>query len=229
MNEFFRCVAEAKPTELKAGDRQVIALPGGLKMAFAYCPASATIEGFYTGVYPVTQAEYQAVIGSNPSHFQGNTLPVEQVSWEDAIAYCEKLKLSSGQAIRLPTVAEWEYACRGGTTTEFYFGNALNGTQANCNGNNPDGTTITGPYLDKTTPVGSYAGKFPHPWGLADVHGNVWEWCTDWYNSEQNLRMLRGGSWTNSALMCRAAYRFAGMPTLRVLNCGVRVCYSVSQ
>ena len=162
MNEFFRCVAEAKSTELKAGDRQVIALPGGLKMAFAYCPASATIEGFYTGVYPVTQAEYQAVIGSNPSYFQGNTLPVEQVSWEDAIAFCEKL-------------------------------------------------------------------KFPHPWGLADVHGNVWEWCTDWYNSEQNLRMLRGGSWTNSALMCRAAYRFAGMPTLRVLNCGVRVCYSVSQ
>ncbi len=136
-----------------AGDRLEIPLPGGLTMKFAYCPPSRRMKGFYTGITPVTQAEYEAVIGSNPSHFKGSTLPVENVSWEDAIAFCEKCQSSTGQAIRLPTEAEWEYACRGGTTTEFYFGNALNGTQANCDGSHPYGTTVKGPCLQKTTPV----------------------------------------------------------------------------
>ena len=220
---------KAKIAKLKAGDRLEIPLPGGLKMAFAYCPANATMDGFYTGIYPVTQAEYQAVIGTNPSHFKGSTLPVEQVSWDDAVAFCEKLKLSSGQAIRLPTEAEWEYACRGGTTTEFYFGNALNGTQANCDGNNPDGTTVKGPYLQKTTPVGSYAEKYPHPWGLADVHGNVWEWCTDWYDSEQKYRIVRGGSWSYDPGDCRAALRDYYAPDRRVNYVGFRVCFSLGR
>jgi len=214
---------------LKAGDRLEIPLPGGLKMKFAYCPSSKSVEGFYTGIYPVTQAEYQAVVGWNESYFKGKSLPVENVTWDYAVAFCEKLKSSVGKEIRLPTEAEWEYACRGGTTTEFYFGNALNGTQANCDGNNPDGTSVKGPYLQKTTPVGSYAEKFPHPWGLADVHGNVWEWCADWYSSEQVYRVLRGGSWNFSASRCRAAIRLRDKPTCRYRNIGFRVCFSLGR
>jgi formylglycine-generating enzyme required for sulfatase activity len=240
-------VAPKPALERKAGDRIELTLPGGEKMPFAYCPPGAFLmgspasekdrrddelqhivvisKGFYVGVSPVTQAQWQAVMKNNPSHFKGETRPVEQVSWDDAQAYCQALNAlqSAGAAVRLPTEAEWEYACRGGTTTPFYFGSQLKGTQANCDGNHPYGRSAKGPSLKETTPVGAYVAKFPHPWGLCDVHGNVWEWCSDLYDSDyyklspttdprcddgkQKYRVLRGGSWYNGGLNCRAARR----------------------
>ncbi len=154
-------------------------------------------RGFWMGKYEVTQAEYQAVMGSNPSYFQGANLPVETVSWHDAVAYCAALtareqaagRLPAGYVYRLPTEAQWEYACRAGTTTPFHYGNALRSGMANFDGRyeyppcgsdyygcyNPGGT-----YLGRTTSVGSYA---PNAWGFYDMHGNVWEWCADWYGA----------------------------------------------
>ena len=251
----------------KAGDRHEITLPGGVKLALAYIPPGkfqmgspaseedrqdnetqhpvTLTNGFYMGVHPVTQAQYQAVMGTNPSNWKGNALPVEQVSWEDAVAFCGAVKQKTGAELRLPTEAEWEYAARGGTTTPFYWGSELNGTQANCDGNNPYGTTTMGPYLKKTTSVGSYAGKCPHPWGLTDVTGNLWEWCSDWYDagfyakpeattpdpeckdSIQTCRVLRGGSWNDSAWNCRAAYRGDNAPAYRSGDVGFRVCVAL--
>ena len=200
-------------------------------------------KGFYVGVHPVTQSEYQAVMGTNSSYFKGTNLPVERVSWDDAQAFCTKVREQTGQAVRLPTEAEWEYACRGGTTTPFYWGGELNGTQANCDGNSPWGTSTKGPTLDKTSRVGSYAEKYPHPWGLTDVHGNVWEWCQDWYDagfyarssavdpecrdSKQKYRVLRGGSWICSASDCRAASRNGRAPAKRGSDAGFRVCIAL--
>jgi len=248
--------------ELQAGDRKEIDLGGGVKMAFAHCPPGTfrmgspkseperqenetqhtvtLTKGFFMGITPVTQAQWKAVMGSNPSHFNGDNLPVEQVSWEDTQEFLDNLKFKTGQVLRLPTEAEWEYAARGGTSGAYYFGASLNGTQANCDGNNPYGTTTKGPYLQKTSPVGSYAAKFPHPWGLCDVIGNVWEWCEDWYDAkyyerspesdpvckdgEQTYRVLRGGSWYNLALYCRSAYRIRYVPSLRYYRIGFRLC-----
>jgi len=258
---------KAKLARLKAGDRHEITLPGGVPMALAYIPPGKFLmgspasekdrqdnetqhpvtltNGFYMGVHPVTQAQYQAVMGTNPSNWKGNALPVEQVSWEDAVAFCGAVKQKTGAELRLPTEAEWEYAARGGTTTPFYWGSELNGTQANCNGNYPYGTTTKVPSLEKTTVVGTYAAKYPHPWGLTDVIGNVWEWCSDWYDagfyakpeattpdpeckdSIQTYRVLRGGSWYNGAWYCRAAYRNYVAPADRHYDVGFRVCVAL--
>ncbi len=255
-------VSVAKPVR-KAGDLLTLDLPGGLKMAFAWCPPGTFMmgspasekeredeeqqhevrltKGFYAGVHPVTQAEWKAVMNTDPSHTKGANLPVEQVSWEGAQAFCKKVRELSGKAVRLPTEAEWEYACRGGTTTPFYWGGELNGTQANVDGNQPYGIKTKGPWLEKTTPVANFAKKFPHPWGLTDVHGNVWEWCIDLYNlgfyarspkedpegrdSQQKLRVLRGGSWYNNASRCRAARRNWDWPSARDFNYGFRAVF----
>ena len=210
----------------------------------------------YLGVSPVTQAQWETVMGTTPSSFSRTgerkhvvegvseadlkLFPVENVSWKDAEAFCWRVTGRCETLLRLPTEAEWEYACRAGTTTEFYFGNVLNGTQANCNSTKPDGTT-TRPYLQRTTKVGDYAARSPHPFGLSDMHGNVWEWCADWYGPYSALtttvdpeqteqqsnecRVLRGGSWINNAENCRAAYRNRNRPA----NCnriyGFRVCF----
>jgi formylglycine-generating enzyme required for sulfatase activity len=141
-------------------------------------------KDFYLGKYPVTQEQYQALTGNNPSHFcatgagkdkahglDTRRFPVESVSWEDAVAFCEKLS-RPGKKVTLPTEAEWEYACRGGTKAVFYFGDWLNGTQANCDGRIPFGfkdnlpfrTTDGGPYLKRTNCVGAYEQDYPHPW-----------------------------------------------------------------
>jgi len=151
---------------------------------------------FYLGVYEVTQAEYERVMKANPSWFpsgcHGNEkvsdldmgqFPVEQVSWENAVEFCRNLsdlpeEKAAGRIYRLPAEAEWEYACRAGTTTAFHFGSHLNGQEANCDGNCPYGTSTKGPYLERPTTVGSYA---PNAFGLYDMHGNVGEWCNDWY------------------------------------------------
>ena len=153
-------------------------------------------QGFRMGVHEVTQAQYEQVMGQNPSHFKGATLPVEKVSYDDALAFCKKLsdlpaEKAAGRKYRLPTEAEWEYCCRAGTSTPFHFGQELNGTQANCDGKVPYGTTKNGPSLLKTSPVGSYP---PNAWGFYDMHGNVREWCQDVYGDypKQSVTDPRG-------------------------------------
>ncbi|MFN7569582.1 MAG: SUMF1/EgtB/PvdO family nonheme iron enzyme, partial [Microcystis sp.] len=170
------------------------------------------VNSFAIGKYPVTQAQYQAVMGTNPSHFQNNPQnPVENVSWNDAQAFCQKLSQITGKTYRLPTEAEWEYACRAGTTTRFYFGDDANqlGDYAWYKGNS-----------QKTThPVGQ---KRPNGWGLYDMSGNVWEWCEDnwhnnyigapkdgsaWLTNDNDYQIVRGGSWYDNPDGCRSAFR----------------------
>ena len=200
-------------------------------------------QGFRMGVYEVTQAQYEQVMGKNPSYFKGATLPVETVSYDEALAFCKKLsdlpaEKAAGRKYRLPTEAEWEYCCRAGTSTPFHFGNELNGTQANCDGTFPYGNTQKGPFLRETSPVGSYP---PNAWGLYDMHGNVWEWCADRYGdypkgpitdplgSEVGSDcVLRGGGWFNLADYCRSAYRRRNVPSSRNGGSGFRLALSSS-
>ena len=184
---------------------------------------------FYMGVTEVTQAQYQAIMGTNPSSFKGATNPVETVSWNDATEFCKKLSEKTRQAVRLPTEAEWEYACRAGSKTRFCFGDAEEGL---------------GDYAwyhvnaGKTThPVGQ---KKPNVWGLYDMHGNVFEWCADWRGdypkgavtdpqgpASGSRRVLRGGSWYINTDNCRAAFRSRSNPDHRLNNVGFRVVVPV--
>ncbi len=203
---------------------------------------------FYLGVYAVTQAEYRQVMDRNPNWFAAgggggekvvgmdtSQFPVEQVTWDDAVEFCSRLSQREGKTYRLPTEAEWEYACRAGTTTPFSFGSSCNGQEANCDGDYPYGTNETGPNLGRTTPVGSYR---PNAWGLYDMHGNVRQWCSDWYGSgyykdsaaadPQGLaigveRVLRGGSWYYTPAYSRCSYRDELNPTYRGNDVGFRV------
>jgi len=192
---------------------------------------------FYLGVYEVTQEQYERVMGENPSYFSrtgrgkdhvtgrdARNHPVEQVSWDDAVEFCRKLSTREGRTYRLPTEAEWEYACRAGTQTPFHFGSQLNGREANCDGKYPYGTQTKGPYFLRTTEVGFYR---PNAWGLYDMHGNVWEWCQDWCDGDYyddsptddpqgptsgSFRVNRGGGWGNPARYCRSANRVGNLP-----------------
>jgi len=214
-----------------------------------------TVGGFYMGKYEVTQKEYQEIMGTNPSYFKGDNLPVEQVSWFDAVEYCNKRSQREGltpaysisgsgdsrtvtwnrnaNGYRLPTEAEWEYACRAGTTTPFSTGNNITTSQANYNGNKPYNNNAKGEYRQKTTPVGSFA---PNGWGLYDMHGNVWEWCWDWYGayasgpqtdpvgaSSGTYRVLRGGGGDSDAEALRSAIRIVINPYFRSDNLGFRL------
>ncbi|GHV90479.1 hypothetical protein AGMMS50268_09820 [Spirochaetia bacterium] len=224
---------------------------------------TVSISAFYMGKYEVTQKEWVAVMGSNPSYFKGDNLPVEQVSWYDAIEYCNKRSEKEGlrpaytidksrldpnnyasttgeddwqsdnirwivtvnknaNGYRLPTEAEWEYACRAATTTPFSTGNNITTNQANYNGD-----------YGETTAVGSFA---PNRWGLYDMHGNVWEWCWDWYESYSTAaqtdptgassgpyRVLRGGGWSGDAQGLRSAGRNGSTPSFRFNFIGFRV------
>jgi formylglycine-generating enzyme required for sulfatase activity len=206
-------------------------------------------QPFYLGVYPVTQKQYEKVMGWNPSHFHsgrggGPDHPVEHVSWEDASTFCEQLSAlpeerRAGRIYRLPSEAEWEYACRAGTTTPFHFGRAATGALANFDGRRPYGTSEAGPYLQRTSPVGLYPGN---DFGLFDMHGNVWEWCADWYASTYargqdqdpqgapagTERVRRGGSWADPAGRCRSAARGHGPATQRCGWVGFRVALNVA-
>ncbi|MCI0464002.1 MAG: SUMF1/EgtB/PvdO family nonheme iron enzyme [Gemmataceae bacterium] len=206
---------------------------------------------FYLGAYEVTQQEYLEVMGANPSHFCATgggrqqvvgvdlgRFPVENVSWEDAVAFCKALSAraaeqKAGRTYRLPTEAEWEYACRAGTAGPFHFGMALSAEQANFDGKRPYGPAPKGAV--RRNPVG--VGSFPaNAWGLYDMHGNVWEWCGDYYGSYEdklanNLperradsdRVLRGGAWLFAAFECRSARRTGRTPTQRGPYYGFRV------
>jgi formylglycine-generating enzyme required for sulfatase activity len=169
-------------------------------------PHQVKVNSFAIGKYPVTQEQYQAVMGTNPSHFKNNPQnPVEQISYDDAIAFCQKLSQITGKTYRLPTEAEWEYACRAGTTTRYYFGDDDNQLGNYAWGReNSNGTTH---------PVGQ---KKPNGWGLYDMSGNVWEWCED--------SCLRGGSWYYDPRICRSANRDRIIPYLTTLfDYGFRV------
>ena len=195
-------------------------------------------KGFWMLEIPVTQLMWKSVMGKNPSWFKGDNLPVECVNWNDCQEFIRKLNglFDSSLRFRLPTEAEWEYACRAGTITAFSFGNSLNGDKANCDGRSPYGTNTKGPYLGETTPVMTYV---PNPWGLYDMHGNVCEWCEDWYGNYPNgnvndpkgpnsgsNRVYRGGVWDNCAGYCRSAGRSWDNPGNRYYDLGFRLALS---
>jgi len=193
-------------------------------------------RGFWMGRTEVTQEQWETVMGSNPGQIRGENLPVETVSWEDAQEFLAKLNesapLAEGWRWALPTEAQWEYACRAGTERAFHFGAVLDGTQANVNGTKPYGTNVPGPYVAKTAAVGSYE---PNAWGLHDMHGNVREWCADWYGdkppggsdpvgpSAGTQRVVRGGNWGFEAQACRAASRSGGALDFRGNGVGLRL------
>ncbi|NJP12609.1 MAG: formylglycine-generating enzyme family protein [Cyanobacteria bacterium CRU_2_1] len=207
-----------------------------------------TVPFFFMGRYPVTQQQWNAVeklqsqqkLTSNPSHFKGDDRPVESVSWHDAIRFCERLSAHSGREYRLPTEAEWEYACRAGTTTPFHVGETITTDLANYNGTDPNygayGRGSKGIYRSETTDVGSFP---PNAFGFSDMHGNVWEWCLDhWHENYKNAptdgsawltdnnnagRVIRGGSWNYDPRYCRSAYRLRSNPDDRYDILGFRV------
>ena len=188
---------------------------------------------FYLGRHVVTQEQYQNMVGSNPSYFGGNRLPVEMVSWFDAVSFCEILSEKFGQRFRLPTEAEWEYACRAGTATAFATGAAITTDQANFDGKIGGLPDAPAESRWKTTPVDAF---LPNAWGLHDMHGNVWEWCADWYGEYSkgetkdptgpaagDIRILRGGSWFHGPADARSAQRDALDPGRRHSIYGFRV------
>ena len=190
-------------------------------------------QGFWLGKYPVTQAQWEEVMGENPSDCKGDDLPVEYVSWDDCQEFLSKLNAQGEGEFRLPTESEWEYACRAGTATPFCFGNAITPEQVNYDGNSPYAGGAKGEYRGETTPVGHFP---PNAWGLHDMHGNVFEWCQDWFgnyptgavtdpmNPESTTsRVLRGGSWNSKAKYCRSAYRRYRTPDRATGITGVRI------
>jgi hypothetical protein len=176
------------------------------------------------------------VLKPDPSRFKGDSRPVEQVSWNEAVEFCARLSAHTGRQYRLPTEAEWEYACRAGTTTPFYFGETISSDLANYDATITYGDGQEGGYQKQTTDVGCFPLS---AFGLHDMHGNVWEWCQDhWHsnyegaptdgsawlsNDESEYRILRGGSWFFYPRFCRSAYRFFNFPDFRYKNIGFRV------
>ena len=214
---------------------------------------------FFMGVYEVTQGEYEKIMGTNPSAFSKTgkeqekvvgldtgRFPIEYVRWSEAVDFCKKLselpgEKAAGRIYRLPTEAEWEYACRAGTTTAFHLGDSLSSTQANFNGDLPSPGAEKGPFLGRPAPVGSYE---PNAFGLFDMHGNVWEWCADTYHSDyyakspaadpldteqSSDRVVRGGSWGSDAMNCRSTYRYNVLPVYRYQSRGFRVAVTVGE
>ena len=196
-------------------------------------------RAFYMQTTQVTQGQWEKLMGDNPSHFKdgGENCPVEQVSWDDVQKFIKKLnETGETDKYRLPTEAEWEYACRAGTTTPFYFGECLSTDEANYDGKYPLGDCPKGEYREKTVPVRSFP---PNDWGLYDMHGNVWEWCRDWYGdypsetvtdpggpSTGSYRVARGGCRIISAEYCRSANRSFYSPGYRLDYYGFRLVLS---
>ena len=232
----------------KAGDVQTVDLGGGVTLELVWCPPGTFLmgspeseaerggdetqhqvtlsQGFWMGKYEVTQEQWKQVMGNNPSEFTGDPrLPVKKVSWEDCQAFIQKLNSRvSGGGFRLPTEAQWEYACRAGSKSAYCFGDSASGLS--------DYAWYYENSGRKTHPVGQ---KRSNAWGLHDMHGNVWEWCSDCYGdyasgsvtdptgaSSDDWRVLRGGSWLDFPRLCRSAYRIYGTPDYRFTNLGFR-------
>jgi formylglycine-generating enzyme required for sulfatase activity len=214
---------------------------------------SVTVQPFLMGKYPVTQAQWRAVaalprvnrdLNPDPAKFKGDNRPVEQVGWNGAVEFCQRLSVHTGRKYRLPSEAEWEYACRAGTTTPFHFGETLTPELANYRGISTNDSVPKGEYRQQTTDVGSFP---PNAFDLHDMHGNVGEWCLDhWHKNYQGAptdgnawgneddrprtaRTVRGGSWVDPWTSCRSAYRNANSPDYRYDVIGFRVvCVSVN-
>ena len=200
------------------------------------CHQVDVAKGFYIQTTEVTQGQWKKLMGDNPSFFKrcGNNCPVEQVSWDDVQEFIERLnKIENSGKYRLPTEAEWEYACRAGTTTPFSFGSCLTTKEANYDGNFPFVDCQKQPYLEMTVVAGNF---LPNPWGLVAMHGNVWEWCSDWLGdyppgtianpegpASGSLRVIRGGGWNSYAKACRSGNRSGGASTERFANLGFRL------
>ncbi|MBF2035599.1 MAG: SUMF1/EgtB/PvdO family nonheme iron enzyme [Leptolyngbyaceae cyanobacterium T60_A2020_046] len=213
---------------------------------------SVAVPSFWMGKYAVTQAQWRVVahlpkvkadLKPDPANFKGENRPVERVSWHDATEFCARLTKHTGRTYRLPSEAEWEYACRAGTTTPFYFGETITPDLVNYSGNYSYGAAPKGQYREATTDVGSFP---PNGFGLYDMHGNVWEWCLDhwhdgygglfhkappdgsaWLSSDENKFLLRrGGSWVYGPRDCRCAFRNRLVPGGRNDNIGFRVVCS---
>ena len=191
-------------------------------------------NGFFLGKFELSQAQYNTVMKFNPSYYTDNGKPVESVSWSTAISFCEQItqleqsenRLPKGWAFTLPTEAEWEYACRAGTTSPYSWGETITTSQANYASNG----------LDQTVAIGSYSAN---PWGFYDMHGNVWEWVYDYYSPFEsgsvtdpqgpeigNSRVNRGGSYVNDALELRSAYREADWEGSIYDDVGFRVAFN---
>ena len=207
-----------------------------------------TIQPFYMGKFTVTQAQWERVavlpkinsdLNPKPSHFSGKNRPVEKVSWLDAQEFCARISRATGKKYRLPSEAEWEYACRAGTTTPFYFGDNISPDLVNYNGNYPYNSGAIGTYRNQTTDVGTFP---PNSFGLCDMHGNVQEWCEDDYKENYNnaskdgsalinrgaiCKLLRGGSWDDDAEICRSAYRYRYSRGFSNDSYGFRVVFCV--
>jgi formylglycine-generating enzyme required for sulfatase activity len=252
----------------KFGNRLTLDLGGGVKLELAPIPAGKFMMGspgsekgrssdetqhevtiskpFHMGVHEVTQAQWRAVMGTEPSVYKGDDLPVEQVNWHDALRFCKKLSRKAGRTVRLPTEAEWEYACRAGTKGP-YGGTGVLDEMGWYADNSGDGRLNSAIYkenylrlvLDNNCRTRPVVGKKPNAWGLHDMHGNVWEWCSSLhdyypYNAKDGRedmdaggpRMLRGGSCYNDPQYCRAATRYGGTPDNRYGGVGFRVVAS---
>ncbi|MFM6080835.1 MAG: formylglycine-generating enzyme family protein [Dolichospermum sp.] len=212
-----------------------------------------TIKPFLMGEYPITQAQWRAVaelpqvnqkLQPNPSRFKRANRPVEQVSWHDAIEFCARLSNHTKKPYRLPSEAQWEYACRAGTTTPFHFGETITTDLANYCGDYAYGRGQKGAYREETTEVGNFP---PNAFGLHDMHGNVWEWCQDdWHNNyidapidgtawtgldmglSNDIKVLRGGSWDYCSGNCRSASRYYFVADFDNINIGFRVVCDVA-
>lgn len=192
-------------------------------------------KGFWLSKCEITQAQWECIMNKNPSTFKNSgALPVDSVSWNDCKEFCYRLNKISDCGARLPTEAEWEYACRAGTKTAFFWGNSLNGRRANCNGDFPCATRERGPYLRHPTFAGHYAAN---PWGFFDMHGNMYEWCEDKCgdypsgdlvdpvgSSHGKCRIMRGGCWYFGARFCRSANRIKNSPSYADAFTGFRLC-----
>ena len=196
------------------------------------------VQPFFIGKFQVTQAQYQAMVGENPSDFKGEQRPVDRVNWHQAIDFCQKLTQSTGRNYRLPSEVEWEYACRARTRTPFHFGETITPKLANYDRIHSYASAPTSKNTQQTTEVGSFP---PNAFGLYDMHGNVWEWCQDtwhenykkaptdsrpWINKADYFRVVRGGSWNVAPEKCRSAARNVRKPDIFGYACGFRVVFN---
>jgi len=250
---------ESSDRQPEAGDEMTVELGGGVTLEMVWIPPGTFVmgspaneagreddetqhtvtitRGFWMGKYEITQAQCERLTDTKSSYFTGDPdLPLENISWEGCMVLLESLnRRTRGGGFRLPTEAEWEYACRAGSTTPFHFGQTISTDQANYNGNFTYGKSRKGMFRDKTTPVGSFP---PNAWGLHDMHGNVGEWCWDWYeddfydrgpdhdpknSSGGEYRVIRGGNWMDDPAECRSAKRRYADPTDWDSYVGVRV------